>query len=414
MFITLLGGLAKQKGLSAYVEDGANHWAAVNRLDAGVAGARAITSDFSPGARFRVVAEEAIPFRRIAEAIGEKLGLPARSILKERATEPFTWFAHFASMNGAASSTKTRELLRWTPSHLALLPDIIGVLLLAARVVTRSEPSLRGRRGRPAPAPPVDRPGRGTLPNPSFEHGLGFHATLDRLPARPLDMTGSVSQKRTTNSLMTQRPKPEVREAIQKAAAEAFADGGFERATLSDIVERAGTSIGNLYKYFANKEELFEDFIPRGFTTELTARLRAQVEALRSEPNVLALSDAQPYRRASEDLLAFTLAHRARVIFLLLRAQGTKHERFANAMVRLLVQLAIEHAHTLSPTFAVTPATKRTLTRIYRSFVATLGTILVEERADQAVREAVAWHATYHLSGLAALFRAAPTRQASR
>lgn len=213
---------------------------------------------------------------------------------------------------------------------------------------------------------------------------------------------------------MAQRLKPEVRESIQKAAAEAFADGGFERAALGDIVQRAGTSIGNLYKYFANKEELFEDFIPRGFTTELTDRVRAQVEALRSEPNVFALDDDHPYRRASEDLLAFTIAHRERVVFLLLHAQGTKHERLANEVVRLLVELAIEHARTTYPTFAVTPATRRTLTRIYRSFVATLGTILAEERSDHAVREAVALHATYHLSGLKALFLSAQTREASR
>jgi AcrR family transcriptional regulator len=213
---------------------------------------------------------------------------------------------------------------------------------------------------------------------------------------------------------MAQRPKPEVREAIQKAAAEAFAEAGFERAALGDIVERAGTSIGNLYKYFANKDELFEDFIPRGFTTELTGRVRAQVEALRSEPNVFALDAAHPYRQASEQLLAFTITHRERVVFVLLRAQGTKHERFANEVVRLLVELAIEHARTTFPTFDVTPATKRALTRIYRAFVATLGTILAEERAEYAVRDAVALHATYHLSGLKALFLSLKTREASR
>lgn len=203
---------------------------------------------------------------------------------------------------------------------------------------------------------------------------------------------------------MVQRPKPEVREAILKSAGEVFAEGGFHSAALGDIVERAGTSIGNFYKYFANKDELFTEFIPRRFTTELTTRVRAQVEALRSETNVLGLADNHPYRRASEDLLSFTVAHRDRVLFLLLRAQGTKHERFANEVVRLLVELALEHARTTYASFAVTPARKRTLTRIYKAFVATLGGILTEERAEHAVREAVALHATYHLSGLKALF----------
>lgn len=213
---------------------------------------------------------------------------------------------------------------------------------------------------------------------------------------------------------MAQRPKPEVREAIQKAAAEAFADGGFERAALGDIVERAGTSIGNLYKYFANKDELFAAFIPRGFTTELTNRIRARVEALRAEPDVFSLGADHPYQRAAEDLLAFTIAHRQQVVFLLLRAQGTKHERFAGEVVRLLVELALEHARTTYPTFAVTPASKRALARIYKAFIATLGTILAEERAEHAVREAVALQATYHLTGLKAFFASVEPRGASR
>jgi AcrR family transcriptional regulator len=213
---------------------------------------------------------------------------------------------------------------------------------------------------------------------------------------------------------MAQRPKPQVRGAIQKAAAEAFAESGFERAALGEVVERAGTSIGNLYKYFANKEELFADFLPRGFTTELMDRIRAQVEALRGEPDVFALGPDHPYRRASEDLLAFTIAHRERVVFLLLRAHGTKHQRFVGEVVRLVVELALGHARATYPRFVPTPASKRALTRIYEAFVATLGAILAEERSERAVREVVALHATYHLSGLRAFFASAPRREPSR
>ncbi|HEY8943150.1 MAG TPA: helix-turn-helix domain-containing protein [Polyangiaceae bacterium] len=207
---------------------------------------------------------------------------------------------------------------------------------------------------------------------------------------------------------MPQRPKIEVREAILKAAAEEFADAGFEGAALSDVVERAGTSIGNLYKYFGNKEALFAEFIPSGFTAELTNRVRVQVQALRGERDVFLLEPDHPYRRASESLLAFTLAHRERVVFLLLRAQGTKHERFVSEVVRSLVELALEHARSTYPSFATTPANKRALTRIYRGFVANLGRILVEERGERAVREAVATQTAYHLCGLKALFEGLP------
>lgn len=203
---------------------------------------------------------------------------------------------------------------------------------------------------------------------------------------------------------MPQRPKTEVREAILAAAAEAFAEVGLERATLGDIVARAGTSIGNLYKYFANKDELFAAFLSDDFSVALSQRIRAQVEALRLEPDAFALVETHPYRRATEELLRFTIEHRARIVFLLLRAEGTKHEAFVDGLVRLLVELAIQHAKHSFPCFTVTAARRRALTRIYGAFVSTLASILVEERSERALREAIALHASYHLSGLRAFF----------
>lgn len=203
---------------------------------------------------------------------------------------------------------------------------------------------------------------------------------------------------------MPQRPKMQVREAILQAAAEVFAQVGFERAVLGDVVERAGTSIGNLYKYFPNKAELFAAFMPRSFPAELERRLRAQVEALRGEYDAFSLPAEHPYRRASQELLTFAIADRQRVIFLLLRAQGTRYEHFPEKLVDFLVQLAFEHARVTYPGFSPTRARKRAFARLYRAFLGTLAAILVDERGAAAVRRAVALQATYHLSGLKAVF----------
>lgn len=211
---------------------------------------------------------------------------------------------------------------------------------------------------------------------------------------------------------MPQRRKEAVREAILTAAGETFAEVGFERATLGDIVARAGTSIGNLYKYFANKEELFGAFLPRQFVKELEALFVARVEALGASTNPLAVEKEDAYGRASEELLGFTLRHRPRVVFLLLRSDGTRYAKFPEELVRLLVGLALSHAERRYPTFVVTPRSRRALTRIYRGFVAALGSIVDEERSDRALREAVAHSTAYHLSGLDAFFVRAPATEA--
>src|SRR5579872_2633136 len=80
--ISLMVPIAREKGVSAYVGDGANVWPAVHRLDAARLFCLALERA-APGSRLHAVAEEGIPMRAIAEAVGQALGVPARSIAAE-------------------------------------------------------------------------------------------------------------------------------------------------------------------------------------------------------------------------------------------------------------------------------------------------------------------------------------------
>jgi len=46
------------------------------------------------------------------------------------------------------------------------------------------------------------------------------------------------------------------REKLLQAAAKAFAEFGYERTRISDIVQIAGVSHGNFYRHFADKDEI--------------------------------------------------------------------------------------------------------------------------------------------------------------
>ncbi|GAA1826256.1 TetR/AcrR family transcriptional regulator [Planosporangium flavigriseum] len=49
----------------------------------------------------------------------------------------------------------------------------------------------------------------------------------------------------------------ETRRTLLQAAREVFADKGFAEASVADVVERAGSSVGSLYHHFGGKTELF-------------------------------------------------------------------------------------------------------------------------------------------------------------
>lgn len=122
-FVPILIGIAREKGVSAYLGDGLNRWPAVHRLDAAQL-YRLVLEKGSAGARYHAVAEEGVPFRDIAGVIGRRLNVPVVGKTQEEAADHFGWFAHFAAIDNLASSQRTREALGWQPKQPGLIPDL--------------------------------------------------------------------------------------------------------------------------------------------------------------------------------------------------------------------------------------------------------------------------------------------------
>ncbi|MGH3265833.1 MAG: SDR family oxidoreductase, partial [Trebonia sp.] len=119
-FLVHLIALAKENGFAGYPGDGANRWNAVHARDAASL-FRLALENASAGTRFHAIADEDVPFREIARAIGAHLGLPARSVPADRVPAHFGFLAYPVRLDLPASSLITRRTLGWQSAHPGLL-----------------------------------------------------------------------------------------------------------------------------------------------------------------------------------------------------------------------------------------------------------------------------------------------------
>ncbi|MER6566124.1 SDR family oxidoreductase [Streptomyces sp. NPDC001093] len=122
-FMATLVAIAREKGVSGYIGDGANRWPAVHRLDAAHL-FRLAVEQAPAGSVLHGVAEDGVTIRDVAEVIGRHLDVPVVSVAPEAAAGHFGWLAGFIGLDLPASSTLTRDVLGWKPTQPGLLEDL--------------------------------------------------------------------------------------------------------------------------------------------------------------------------------------------------------------------------------------------------------------------------------------------------
>src|SRR5712691_1778460 len=113
---------------------------------AGITGRPGTEADFAPGGprvdaenfvtglaergvrssvvRLHAVADEGIPFRDIAAAIGRGIGVATGSISACDAAERFAFLGALVGVDNPTSSEVTRKVLGWEPAHPGLIEDL--------------------------------------------------------------------------------------------------------------------------------------------------------------------------------------------------------------------------------------------------------------------------------------------------
>jgi len=118
-FMTSIVGFAKKASYAGYVGEGANRWPAVHVHDA--ARLYRLALEKAPaGSKWHCVAEEGIPFRDVASAIGTGLSVE----VGPQTADKFGYLGFAVPRDNPTSSEITKKTLCWIPKEIGLLADI--------------------------------------------------------------------------------------------------------------------------------------------------------------------------------------------------------------------------------------------------------------------------------------------------
>ena len=135
---------------------------------------------------------------------------------------------------------------------------------------------------------------------------------------------------------MAQVKKSEIRQSIENAAIDTFLEKGYLDTKMKNIADKANMSVGNIYIYFKNKEDLFYTVLPEYFADAFknynsNVFPTLTIAFFNNEQN---LEDYLPNHRNVDRLIA----NRKRVLILLRCSKGTKYENLKEELLENIIQ----------------------------------------------------------------------------
>jgi AcrR family transcriptional regulator len=136
--------------------------------------------------------------------------------------------------------------------------------------------------------------------------------------------------------------KEEMRQKIKKAARNEFEQKGYQKSSMRSIALSAGVTVGNLYRYFKNKDDLFQIIIQPAFE-EIYKFID---EFARFKDSILTEERQKGdfIKTFKESLIRIYLQHRSELIILLNGSEGSPMEHAREQIISLIAWRIKEEA----------------------------------------------------------------------
>jgi AcrR family transcriptional regulator len=198
---------------------------------------------------------------------------------------------------------------------------------------------------------------------------------------------------------VAQFKKDEVQEKIHGAALTVFAEKGYSNTKIADIAVQAGVSVGNIYRYYPGKHQIFEAVMPESFLESFKHELSRKIEEFPSQ-----------FLLSGKPFLQLLIENRERIIILFSGSQGTCYENVRKDLVNFLIAAVRKHYPQLCAHLIETYRNEWILECIYEMLIDLFATIAKRVKNGAELELALKAVNTYHLLGVSGLLGIEPKK----
>ena len=202
---------------------------------------------------------------------------------------------------------------------------------------------------------------------------------------------------------MAQYKKDEIKEKINTAALNIFAEKGYENTSISDIAAKANISVGNIYRYYKGKDEIFYTIVPEDFIIGLKATLLSKIASAKDIAD--SGGNSHLFSLINDEFIALMVSNREIVLIILMGAKGTRYESVKDEVTNYLIKVVKENYSGKDNRIIYDSNHDLVIKMIYMNLLEMIMNILKLSNDLSEMQKSLHVINSYHLFGVTNLFK---------
>jgi AcrR family transcriptional regulator len=186
---------------------------------------------------------------------------------------------------------------------------------------------------------------------------------------------------------MVQIKKQKIKNLIDNSALDVFIEKGYRNTKISDIAIKAGISVGNIYRYYKGKEDIFNSIISEDFVNQFKQYLTQKITAWQH-------NDETTNAQNRNNLIDFLIENKKSFIMLTKSCKGTKFEYLVEYFVDFLVDTFFSNNNTQKDNYY------QMFRMFYKKYIEVISDILCCSENKEEIKELINVSNQYHMFGI--------------